>query len=1188
MQRLIISLVGLAVTLLLIAAPGLAGPPLTQTKEKIIAAVPRSFPPHYLLDAEGKPSGFAIDVMERLATFAGLKVEYLIKANWVETFDAVKRNEAQIIPNLGIAPGRGQYLDFTSPIETFEIVLFVRKATAGVEGLDDLANRRVGAASGNLAVKLLAKHGRCIPVIYDSPEEGLTHLLSGDVDAFAYPRSVFLELARRARLEGLIKVAGPQLIEVKRAVGVRDDRPQLLARLNQAIKVFIGSPEYQALYAKWHGSPPPFWDRERIIWTMAGLLLACLLGMAMWRYLTVVRLNRQLEAAIKERGEAEAKASTLATMVSTSQESMIGMDKNGMITSWNAGAEKLYGHDANDVVGRHISILIPEGHADHGMGYLRKALAGEMVEQYETVRQAKDGRLLEVSLTISPILDEMSHQIGVSAVTRDISNRKRAEEALRASEEKFATAFQRAPLMMTISSLTDGTYLEVNDTFCEVSGFSREEALGRTSVDLGWLAAEDRIELTQVLGAQGWVRNKKLSLRAKDGRQVECLFSGEIIIHQNIKLLLTVALDVTERNRAEEELRRKGKDLQESQKIAKLGSWRLNVQTNEVCWTEELYRMYGFDPSQPPPPYTEHMKLFTPESWELLSTSLARTVETGVPYELELEMAKPDGGEGWMWVRGEAITDERGKNIEIWGAVRDVTDHKLAEMELRKKEQYHRQIVQTAMDGFLRIDAQARVVEVNEAYCRMIGYSEEELLAMSVSDLVRQEAPKETAARIKRIIEKGADRFTSKHHCKDGSIIDVEVSIQYKAGESGGEFVSFVRDVTEQRLIEAQLRQSQKMEAVGTLAGGIAHDFNNILGAVIGFAEIARDDALENRTNPDDIEQIISAAERARDLVKQILTFSRRDEQDLQPLRLDQAVRNARQILDRTLPKMISIENELHLDLLVVLADPTQVEQVLLNLASNAADAMPDGGRLIMTTRGLRVDADVRKRHPEIPIGDYALLEITDTGCGIDPQTRDRIFEPFFTTKKLGKGTGLGLSTVYGIVKSHGGFIYCQSEPGQGTTFSIYLPIMVKEQAENEVKTGASAEKAADNTGTETILVIDDEEALRSVAGQLLGRAGYRVLEASSGEEGLGILAKQPVPPDLVLTDLGMPGMGGHKAMCEIFARYPGAKVVIVTGYAAQDQVAKALEAGAAAYVAKPFNRDELLGKVRGVLDERD
>jgi CheY-like chemotaxis protein len=332
------------------------------------------------------------------------------------------------------------------------------------------------------------------------------------------------------------------------------------------------------------------------------------------------------------------------------------------------------------------------------------------------------------------------------------------------------------------------------------------------------------------------------------------------------------------------------------------------------------------------------------------------------------------------------------------------------------------------------------------------------------------------------------------------------------------------------------------------------------------------------------LEQVLRATERARNLVRQILTFSRKADANLRPLSLNKSVRQTLEMLEHSLPKMIAIETHLAPDLQMVNADPTQMEQVLVNLATNAADAMPEGGRLVIETQNINLTEEYTRRHLEVPSGHYVLLMVTDTGHGIDSQTLEHIFDPFFTTKEVGKGTGLGLSTVYGIVKAHGGQVHCYSEPGMGAAFKVYLPVHQAEASSPRAETSLPTQLLQ---GSETILLVDDEQALRDLGSQVLEDMGYRVLTAANGEQALETYQSPGPRIDLVVMDLGMPGMGGHKALQAILALNPQAKVVIASGYSANGQVKASLDSGGAGFVAKPFRRLDLLTTVRAVLDSK-
>ncbi|MBF0530867.1 MAG: response regulator, partial [Deltaproteobacteria bacterium] len=396
--------------------------------------------------------------------------------------------------------------------------------------------------------------------------------------------------------------------------------------------------------------------------------------------------------------------------------------------------------------------------------------------------------------------------------------------------------------------------------------------------------------------------------------------------------------------------------------------------------------------------------------------------------------------------------------------------------------------------------------------------------------------------------------------------------------------VEIAQDITKQKTLQAQLQQAQRMESVGILAGGVAHEFNNMLQSIIGYNSLILLDKTENDKEYQSLSAIQKTAQRAAVLVKQLLLYSRKVEFQRHPLELNQEVEEARRILERTIPKMIDIGVHLGSRLWTVLADPIQIGQILLNLGNNAADAMPDGGRLFIQTENISLGDDyVSNKMGAVP-GNYVLLTVSDTGCGMDRKTIQHIFDPFFTTKGIGKGTGLGLASVYGIVKGHGGYITCYSEVGQGTTFKIYLPVV----ASKDIPEDQPSERPSLIGGSETILLADDEEAIRGFASAALQRFGYTVITAVSGEGTLEKLIDQKSKIDLVILDIGMPGMGGHRCLSEILKIDPAAKVMIVSGYSADAHVKKALEAGAAGYVGKPYQLNDLLNKVRSVLDKEE
>jgi PAS domain S-box-containing protein len=516
---------------------------------------------------------------------------------------------------------------------------------------------------------------------------------------------------------------------------------------------------------------------------------------------------------------------------------------------------------------------------------------------------------------------------------------------------------------------------------------------------------------------------------------------------------------------------------------------------------------------------------------------------------------------------------------------------RIAESIRQKTEERYRRIVDTANEGIWTVDASLRNTFVNQKMADMLGYAPEEMIGQPYEKFLHREDLGAFHASMDKRKKGEGETYERRYLHKDGRVIWTLVNATPILDDHKrfvGAFAMYT-DITarkqaeeEKAKTEAQLRQAQKMEAIGTLAGGIAHDFNNILGAILGYAELARDDAESGTPAPHDIDQIILSAERAKRLVQQIMAFSRKVEPERKPMDLNQEVRRSMELLEHTLPKMIATELQLSSDLKHLDADPGQLSQVIINLAANAFHAMPEGGKLTISTKNASFSAKLCPTCGETFSGDWVALTISDTGQGIHPNDLPRIFDPFFTTKEVGKGTGLGLSMVHGIIKSHGGHIECQSQLGQGTSFTIYLAALA--QAEIGPRE-TDEENQGMPGGEETIMLVDDEDPLRAMGQRILTAMGYQVIPASSGEKAVELYRKRSSGIDLVVMDLGMPGMGGHKAMKAILELDPRAKVVIASGYAANDQVKAALVSGGAGYVAKPFKRAELLAMVRNTID---
>ncbi len=516
-------------------------------------------------------------------------------------------------------------------------------------------------------------------------------------------------------------------------------------------------------------------------------------------------------------------------------------------------------------------------------------------------------------------------------------------------------------------------------------------------------------------------------------------------------------------------------------------------------------------------------------------------------------------------------------------------EHRVAERtaELQRSEERHRTILQTAMDGIWLTDTQGHFIEVNDTYCRMSGYSMHELLTMSIQDIEAKENPDETAAHIRSIMAQGDDRFESQHRRKDKTVIDVEISVQYRT-DDGGQFVAFVQDITERKQAEAeksklevQLHQAQKMESIGRLAGGVAHDFNNMLTVILGHAQLGLMHLDPTHPVCSDLAEISKSAERSADLTRQLLAFARKQTVAPKLLDLNATVMEMLKMLQRLIGEEIQLSWHPAPELRQINMDPSQIDQLLANLCVNARDAIEGSGRITIETENCNIDEEYCTANPEAVPGEYVRLTVSDNGSGMSRETQVHIFEPFYTTKELGKGTGLGLATVYGIVKQNNGFINIYSETGEGTAFSIYIPC----HAGKGARALTEAAQKAPMRGQETILLVEDEPAILSITALMLEKQGYSVLKAGTPGEAVQLAREQAGEIHLLMTDVVMPEMNGRDLAKYLLSIYPGMKRLFMSGYTA-DVIAHhgVLDEGVH-FIQKPFSLPNMAAKVREVLD---
>jgi len=777
------------------------------------------------------------------------------------------------------------------------------------------------------------------------------------------------------------------------------------------------------------------------------------------------------ERSHRERAETELirREKYFRTLTEHSLDVLTILDGQGRFVYNSPSLKSVLGYEPKDVAGQVAFALAHEDDLPAVLAAFQSAIDNpEKVITHEFRCRHQDGSYRVLEIVGQNRLSDPDIA-GVVLNSRDISDRRRAEERWREGERQYRVIFEGSPTPMWIVDLETYKFLEVNEAAIFQYGYSREEFMTRSTRDIRSGGETERYNkyVENVIkngpatsGRAGLWRHQK-----KSGETLDVEIKWSRIQFRGRPAALIIAHDVTERKRAAEALEKSEASLAAAQRIAHLGSWELDlknlddINANELRWTDETFRIFGFEPQEVPVTNDRFFRSVHADDRARIAAAVAEALKSKRPFDLEHRIIRPSGEERYVREQGEIVCDDDGRPIQIRG---------------------------------------------------------------------------------------------------------------------------IVMDITERRQLGEQLRQSQKMEAIGQLAGGVAHDFNNILTVIHGHASLLLVDKTLNENAIRSAQQIGQAAERAAGLTRQLLTFSRR--QVMQPKRLDlnQLVSNMTMMLGRILGEHITLQLKYWTEPAYIKADASMIEQVMLNLVVNARDAMPKGGQLAIRITTSKADPNYRQYQPESRAEDFICLTVSDTGCGIDSETLRRIFEPFFTTKEVGKGTGLGLATVYGIVNQHQGWIEVDSEIGKGSTFRVYLP-SAREATPAE---GGKGAQPATRGGHETILVVEDEFAVRELVCSILEGQGYNILSAETGVKALGVWEEHKKKIDLLLTDLVMPDhLNGRELAEKLRAERPKLKVIFTSGYTADVVGKDFVSQQGLHYLQKPYDPQKLTAAVRNCLD---
>lgn len=767
--------------------------------------------------------------------------------------------------------------------------------------------------------------------------------------------------------------------------------------------------------------------------------------------------------------------------------------------------------------------------------------------------------------------------------------KRRAEDALRESEGRYRMLFDHAPDGIVIAD-ANGKPLDANQGFCRSLGYDHDEFF---RLNVQQIVAPSEIphiaeSLREI--AEKSEHHREWKFVRKDGSQFVADVSSTKMPDGNI---LAIVRDLSESRKSEMEKAVLAAEVEVQRERLK----NIVARVPGVVWES------AFDPGTKDQigsfvsDYITEMLGYSVSEWLTKPNFWASIVHPNCPrkreaaatfaadgrFTLEIQLVAKSGKVVWVEAHTTAILGSKGNIEGTRGVMIDITERKRSENALRESEERYRELVENAIDIVYVNDLEGNCISVNKAAERITGYTRDELLGMNLTDLA---APEQVEKAREMIRVKLAGREIMAYEieiiAKNGRRVMLEVNprLVYDNGVPVA-IEGIARDTTERHLLEEKYRQSQKLEAVGLLAGGIAHDFNNLLTAITGYSEITLE-----RMSPEDplrhnIEEIKAIGERASALTQQLLAFSRK--QVLKPVvhNVNSVIRN----MDRMLRRLVRENIEFHIDLSPELGnvetDPGQLEQVIVNLAINAQDAMPHGGKLTISTENIQFGHDEDNEISKLGIGPFVKMTVADTGDGIDESIQDRIFEPFFTTKDSSKGSGLGLSTVHGIVKQSGGEILLHSEKGKGATFEIYFPAAADDQNVREW----TPTRTADYTGNETVLLVEDDRSVRNLVREVLLNSGYEVLEAESGQSALEICGDRREPIHMLLTDLVMPQMSGIELTTKVRSMHPEAKPLVMTGYASDSPIRGSMSNFDATFIEKPFTPESLARKVREVLE---
>jgi PAS domain S-box-containing protein len=1128
------------------------------------------YPPFCFVDADDRANGFSVELLRAALQAMGRSVTFRI-GPWADVKSLLERGEIDALPLVGRTPEREAAFDFTVPYLTMHGAIVVRADTSDIRDLSDLRGRHVAVMQGDNAEEFLRREDREI-LIHTTPtfEDALRELSEGRHDAVVIQRLVGLSLIKETGLTNL-KIVNKPIDGFKQdfCFAVQEGDKDTLALLNEGLAIVVADGTYRRLHAKW----------------FAALELP-----AHRRIVVGGDHNYPPYEYLDENGRPAGYNVELTRAIA--QE--VGVDIEIRLGPWSDIVQGLESGEIDVIQGIFYSEkrdekfdFTQEHTVNHCVSVVRKGEGPTPITLAELA-----GKRIVVQR------GDIMHDFAVEhGLANQISAVDSQEDALRelAQGQHDCALLSRMTAFYWIkkngwNNLVVGRRPFLSPQYCYAVRNNQKALL--TQFGEGLKVLDETGEYRRIYEKWMGVYQEGASSFSTTLRYIAMVAVPLLaVLFASFMWTWSLRKQVARRTK---DLHRSEDLLNTAQSISKIGGWEWDADHHKWFWTEETYRIYDLDPSRDLPAGREQtaqiLNCYAEEDRPHILSAFRCCLDEGGAYELESRFTTTKGRKLWVRTTGRAVM-EKGRVVRVVGSIQDVTDSKRAEQALRESEIRFRALFENAPLPYQSLNEKGFFLDVNRKWLDTLGYEKDEVVGRWFGDFLGQGFVEHFDRNFPMFKQACAiDGVEFDMVKKDGQVIQVAFNGRIQL-DGEGRFVCthciFV-DITERRRAEeerdklhSQLLQAQKMESVGRLAGGVAHDFNNMLGVIMGHAELALDEIDPAQSIFKDLQEIRKAAQRSADLTRQLLAFARKQTVNPKVLDINETVEGMLKMLRRLIGEDIQLAWLPVADLWTIKVDPAQIDQILANMCVNARDAIAGVGKVTIETKNVTFDASYCAAHADFPPGDFVLLAVSDNGCGMDKDVLGKVFEPFFTTKEMGKGTGLGLATVYGIVKQNNGFINVYSEPGQGTTFKIYLPRTEVQVFEEQTL----QREQKDLKGAETILLVEDEESILALAKAILERHGYKVLPARSPIEAMHAAQAHPDRIHLLITDVVMPGMNGKDLNEKLGALKPGLKCIFMSGYTANVIAHHGILDEGIHFIQKPFSVKAIAEKVREVLD---